>query len=158
MSIFSALNLTLYHNGKDIEHMNVSLTAIEAKQYSPLALAFLGDSVYEIMVRRHILLSANMPASKLHSLKIKRVCAAYQAAAIEHILPKLTEKELSIYKRGRNAEVNSVPKNGNASDYHKATGFEALFGYLHLTGEENRLNELFDLIIQADEKLLSKEF
>lgn len=137
--------------------MKENLTSIEAKQYSPLALAFLGDSVYEIMVREHILLSANMPASELHSIKIKRVCAAYQAAAIELIMPTLNEKEITIYKRGRNATGNSVPKNGNAADYHKATGLEALFGYLHLTGNTNRLQELFDMICQADEKLLSKE-
>lgn len=137
--------------------MKENLTSIEVKQYSPLALAFLGDSVYEIMVREHILLSANMPASELHSIKIKRVCAAYQAAAIELIMPTLNEKEITIYKRGRNATGNSVPKNGNAADYHKATGLEALFGYLHLTGNTNRLQELFDMICQADEKLLSKE-
>lgn len=137
--------------------MNKPLSTIDAKQYSPLALAFLGDSVYEIMVREYVLLSANMPASKLHSLKIKRVCAAYQAAAIDIIMPELTEEEIAIYKRGRNATGNSVPKNGNAADYHKATGFESLFGYLYLTGEDQRLQTLFDIIIQADEKLLSKE-
>ncbi len=137
--------------------MDKPLSIIDAKQYSPLALAFLGDSVYEIMVREHVLLSANMPASKLHSLKIKRVCAAYQAAAIDLIMPELTEEEVPIYKRGRNATGNSVPKNGNAADYHKATGFESLFGYLHLIGEKQRLQTLFDIIVQADEKLLSKE-
>lgn len=137
--------------------MNKPLSTIDAKQYSPLALAFLGDSVYEIMVREHVLLSANMPASKLHALKIKRVCAAYQAAAIDLIMPELTDEEITVYKRGRNATGNSVPKNGNAADYHKATGFESLFGYLHLIGEKERLQTLFDIIVQADEKLLSKE-
>lgn len=137
--------------------MKEHLTSIKAKQYSPLALAFLGDSVYEIMMREHILLCANMPASELHSIKIKRVCAAYQAAAIELIMHELDEEEITIYKRGRNATGNSVPKNGNAADYHKATGLEALFGYLHLIGNKNRLQELFDMICQADEKLLSKE-
>jgi len=137
--------------------MDKPLSTIDAKQYSPLALAFLGDSVYEIMVSEHVLLSANMPASKLHSLKIKRVCAAYQATAIDLIMPELTEEEITIYKRGRNATGNSVPKNGNAADYHKATGFESLFGYLHLIGEKQRLQTLFDIIVKADEKLLSKE-
>ncbi len=137
--------------------MKEPLTDINAKQYSPLALAFLGDSVYETMMREHILINANMPASKLHSLKIKRVCAAYQASAAKLIMPQLNEEELSIYKRGRNAAVNSIPKNGNALDYHKATGLEALFGYLYLTGRTNRLQALFDMICQADEKLLSKE-
>lgn len=137
--------------------MKEPLSSLEAKQYSPLALAFLGDSVYEIMMREHILLCANMPASELHSLKIKRVCAAYQAAAAEIIIPILTEEELAVYKRGRNATGNSVPKNGNAADYHKATGLESLFGYLFLKGENDRLQALFDMICQADEKILSKE-
>ncbi|MGN0584766.1 MAG: Mini-ribonuclease 3 [Ruminococcus sp.] len=137
--------------------MKEPLSALEAKQYSPLALAFLGDSVYEIMMREHILLSANMPASELHSLKVKRVCASYQAAAADIIMPVLTEEEISVYKRGRNATGNSVPKNGNAADYHKATGLESLFGYLHLKGENHRLNQLFDIICQADETILRKE-
>ena len=72
-------------------------------------------------------------------------------------MPELTDEEITVYKRGRNATGNSVPKNGNAADYHKATGFESLFGYLHLIGEKERLQTLFDIIVQADEKLLSKE-
>ncbi len=137
--------------------MNSPLTSSEAKQYSPLALAFLGDSVYEIMMRDCILRCANMPAAQLHSLKIKKVCAAYQAKAIDLLLPCLTEEETTIYKRGRNATGNSVPKNGNAADYHKATGLEALFGFIHLTGNEERLHELFDMICQADDELTIKE-
>lgn len=137
--------------------MHQPMTVAEAKQYSPLALAFLGDSVYEILMRDRILRYANMPASQLHALKIQRVCAAYQAAAIERILPVLSEDEITIYKRGRNATGNSVPKNGNAADYHKATGLEALFGFLHLTGAEERLHTLFDLICQADTDLFNKE-
>ncbi len=136
--------------------MNSSLTPSEAKQYSPLALAFLGDSVYEIMMRDRILRCANMPTAQLHSLKIKKVCAAYQAKAIDIILPSLTEEELKIYKRGRNATGNSIPKNGNAADYHKATGLEALFGFIHLTGNSARLLELFDTICQTDHELISR--
>ena len=137
--------------------MNHPLTAAQAKQYSPLALAFLGDSVYEIMMRDRILRDANRPASQLHALKIQRVCAAYQAAAMDIILPLLSEDEITIYKRGRNATGNSIPKHGNAADYHKATGLEALFGYLHLTGAEERLHMLFDAICQADNDLFDKE-
>ncbi len=133
------------------------MTMAEAKQYSPLALAFLGDSVYEIMMRDRILRCANRPASQLHALKIQRVCAAYQAAAVELILPLLSEEEITVYKRGRNATGNSVPKNGNAADYHKATGLESLFGFLHLTGAEDRLRILFDAICQADTELFNKE-
>ncbi len=137
--------------------MNQPLTVSQARQYSPLALAFLGDSVYEILMRDRILRCANMPAAQLHSLKVQRVCAAYQAAAIEILLPHLSEEELSVYKRGRNATGNSIPKNGNAADYHKATGLESLFGYLHLIGAQERLHTLFDLICQADTELFKKE-
>lgn len=137
--------------------MKHPLTAAEAKQYSPLALAFLGDSVYEILMRDRILRDANRPASQLHSLKIQRVCAAYQAAAVDILLPLLSEDEISVYKRGRNATGTSIPKNGSAADYHKATGLESLFGYLHLTGAEERLHILFDAICQADGELFNKE-
>lgn len=129
--------------------MNINpITDREAKQYSPLALAFLGDSVYEILVREFLLRNANMPASQLHEKKIKLVCASYQSSAVDRIFHLLSEDEISVYKRGRNATGNSVPKHSSASDYRKATGLEALFGYLFLIGEEERLNLLFNKICQ----------
>lgn len=127
--------------------MKKILTEHEVDQYSPLTLAFLGDSVYERMVREHIVLSANMPAAKLHEIKIKKVCAAYQSAALEKLLPLLDEKETSVVKRGRNATGNTVPKSSSTGDYRRATGFEALFGYLDLLGRQERLEQLFDVII-----------
>ena len=120
------------------------LTQAQARQYSPLALAFLGDSVYEILVRE-----ANRPAAKLHEQKIQLVCAAFQAQAIDRLIPLLTEEETAVYKRGRNAN-NTVPRHTSAQDYHKATGLEALFGYLHLLGEQARLEELFAAIFPAE--------
>ncbi|MGN0592446.1 MAG: Mini-ribonuclease 3 [Ruminococcus sp.] len=137
--------------------MNHPLTDAEARQYSPLALAFLGDSVYDTMMRDYILRSANRSAAQLHTLKIQRVCAAYQAAAADRILPELSEEEETVYKRGRNATGNTVPKHAHAADYHKATGLEALFGFLYLTGAEERLQALFDIICQADAELFNKE-
>lgn len=127
--------------------MKKILTEHEVDQYSPLTLAFLGDSVYERMVREHIVLSANMPAAKLHEIKIKKVCAAYQSAALEKLMPLLDEKETSVVKRGRNATGNTVPKSSSTGDYRRATGFEALFGYLDLLGRQERLEQLFDVII-----------
>lgn len=126
--------------------MNEKLTEREVNQYSPLALAFLGDSVYELLVREKILLIANLPASKLHSLKVLRVCAEYQSKALEYIMPKLSEREAAIAKRGRNATGNTVPKHSSTADYRRATALECLFGYLHLKGENDRINELFQLI------------
>lgn len=124
------------------------LTQAQARQYSPLALAFLGDSVYEILVREYLVREANRPAAKLHEQKIQLVCAAFQAQAIDRLLPLLTEEETAVYKRGRNAN-NTVPRHTSAQDYHKATGLEALFGYLHLLGEQARLEELFAAIFPA---------
>lgn len=131
--------------------MKEILTEREANQYSPLSLAFLGDSVYELKVREKILLSANMPASKLHSLKVSRVCAEYQSRAVEVLMPVLSEKEEAVLKRGRNATGNTVPKHASAVDYRRATGLECLFGYLHLIGEEQRIAELFDLVWDMEE-------
>ncbi len=125
------------------------LTQAQARQYSPLALAFLGDSVYEILVREYLVREANRPAAKLHEQKIQLVCAAFQAQAIDRLLPLLTEEETAVYKRGRNAN-NTVPRHTSAQDYHKATGLEALFGYLHLLGEQARLEELFAAIFPAE--------
>lgn len=127
--------------------MNKILTEHEVNQYSPLALAFLGDSVYEKLVREHIILTANMPAAKLHEQKIKKVCASYQSGALEKLFPLLDEKETAIVKRGRNATGNTVPKSSNAIEYRRATGLEALFGYLDLLGRTERIKELFNLII-----------
>lgn len=126
--------------------MNEKLTEREVNQYSPLALAFLGDSVYEQLVRERILLAANLPASKLHSLKVIRVCAEYQSKALDIIMPVLSEKETAMVKRGRNATGNTVPKHSSTADYRRATALECLFGYLHLMGESMRIAELFQMI------------
>ncbi len=131
--------------------MKQQLTEREVNLYSPLALAFLGDSVYEVLVRKEILLLANLPASKLHSLKISRVCAAYQAAALEKIMPVLDDKEISIVKRGRNATGNTVPKHASAAEYRKATALECLFGYLYLLDRQDRIDELFRIIWGMEE-------
>ena len=94
---------------------------------------------------------ANLPVSKLHSLKISRVCAAYQAAALEKIMPVLDDKEVSIVKRGRNATGNTVPKHASAAEYRKATALECLFGYLYLLDRQDRIDELFRIIWGMEE-------
>lgn len=114
--------------------------------YSPLALAFLGDAVYGLLVRERLLLAANRPARRLHTLSVQAVNARAQAQAAQKILPMLTEEELSVYKRGRNAHPGHTPKNQSEGDYHSATGLEALFGWLYLHGAEERLRALFDRI------------
>lgn len=134
--------------------MNLKITEREVNQYSPLALAFLGDGVYDLLVRERILRMANLPAAKLHSIKVERVCAEYQSRAVDVIMPVLTEKEQSVFKRGRNATGNTVPKHSSTADYRRATAVECLFGYLYLIGEEERIKELFELIWNMEECII----
>ncbi|MEE5991981.1 MAG: ribonuclease III domain-containing protein [Oscillospiraceae bacterium] len=136
--------------------MKEMLSEQKARQYSPLTLAFLGDSVYETMVRETMLMSGNVPVRKLHEQKIRLVCAGFQARAFEMLLPLLSEEELSIAKRGRNAE-SIPPKHADPFDYRKATGLEALFGYLYLIGNEKRLEDLFQMIWSRQNEFLSNE-
>ncbi|HOR21240.1 MAG TPA: ribonuclease III domain-containing protein [Ruminococcus sp.] len=128
------------------------LTDREANAYSPLSLAFLGDSVYDTLVREHLLMKANMPVSKLHSAKIKLVCAEFQSDAYEKVAEQLSERELAVLKRGRNATGNTVPKHADAVQYRRATAIESLFGFLYITGRTERVRELFALIISDGEK------
>lgn len=121
--------------------------------YSPLSLAFLGDSVYDTLVREHLLKTANMPVSKLHSAKIRLVCAEFQSGAYELIAEQLNDKELAVLKRGRNATGNTVPKHADTAAYRRATAVECLFGYLHLLGRSDRIKELFDIILMHQSTL-----
>lgn len=125
---------------------DIHLEKRELNQYSPLSLAFLGDAVYERMVRQKLLLIGNRPVGQLHQMAIKKVCAAYQSEAADRIAVILTEEETDILKRGRNATGTTVPKHSTAIEYRKATALECLFGYLHLKGETARLEELFEII------------
>lgn len=111
-------------------------------------LAFVGDAVYGLLVRQH-LAEINRPIGELHRLSVTFVNANSQAEAFKIIEPVLTEKEISQYKHGRNLHTNNVPKQSTVAQYHSATGLEALFGYLHLSGQLERVNELFELIWQS---------
>jgi ribonuclease-3 family protein len=115
-------------------------------QYSPLTLAFLGDAVYEQFVRERLVKAGNMSAGKLHKEAVRRVRAAYQARACVLMAPILTEDETAVAKRGRNACGNFVPKSSNPVEYGMATSLETLFGYLFLTEDKERLEELFEFI------------
>ena len=120
------------------------LSVREANSYSPLSLAFLGDSVYDTLVREYLLRKANMPVAKLHSAKIKLVCAEFQSAAYDLVADMLDEHELAVLKRGRNATGNTVPKHAEAVQYRRATAIESHFGYLFLIGKNERITQLFD--------------
>lgn len=133
-----------------ISFTDAPMSEREASQYSPLALAFLGDSVYDTLIREFLLFKANMPVSKLHSAKIKLVCAEFQSSLYDTLSENLTEKELAVFKRGRNSTGNTVPKHTNAVDYRRATALESLFGYLFLTGQNDRITYLFNNVIIKD--------
>ena len=112
---------------------------------SPLNLAFVGDGVYDLMVRERLVCLANRPNKELHQLAVQQVRAEAQAAALDKLLPTLSEEETAVYKRGRNAHTSR-----SGGDYHKATGLEALFGYLYLSGRVDRVRELFALIVEEE--------
>ena len=116
-------------------------------QLSPLTLAFVGDGVYDLLVREYLVRQANRPVGELNKIKVSMVNCKSQAQFAAKLMPKLSEKETAVYKRGRNAAPKCTPKNGSVADYHSATGLEALFGYLYLNGETDRIDELFEMIL-----------
>ena len=128
------------------DFLDISLSEQELNGISTLALAHIGDCVYELLVRTYLLRRGEHTNRKMHEATLAYVSAPAQARAMEKILPCLTEEERAVWKRGRNSYVNSIPKNASVADYHAATGLEALFGWLYLRGERGRVGELFDLI------------
>lgn len=119
---------------------------VNPKQLSPLNLAFIGDCVYEMLVRETLVIDANRPVNDLHRESVRFVSAKAQTAAFEKIKDILTDEEMAVYKRGRNAKVGHSPKSATEGEYHCATGVEALFGYLYLTEQLDRIKELFSEI------------
>ncbi len=115
---------------------------VDVRTYSPLTLAFMGDCVFEIVIRSIVVERGNRQAGSLHKAKTAVVNAKVQARMIEALMEELTEEERAVYKRGRNAKPHTVAKNASVNDYRKATGLEALFGYLYLNGQEDRILEL----------------
>ena len=119
------------------------------EQYSPLALAYIGDGVYELYVRTRVIEEhPTMPAHKLHLQTVKYVKAQAQAKSIHNMLELLSDKETAIFKRGRNAKSYTSAKNASITDYRHATGFEALIGYLYITKQTERLNELMKVAFE----------
>jgi ribonuclease-3 family protein len=119
-----------------------------------LKLAFLGDAVMELMVREYLLEFGDQPFALMHEGKTQRVCASSQAVAVTRIMPILSEEEMAVYKRGRNAKPNNIPRNVTGGEYAKATGLETLLGYLYMSGRTERLKELF---LAMQEPVTTKE-
>ena len=126
--------------------MNMTKAQIDA--ISNLGLAHMGDCVYEMLVRAYLCAEGNKTVAQLHKQTIAMVKATYQAAFVDKMLPLLTEEEMTYYRRGKNSHVHAVPKSATPAQYAKATGLEAMFGYLFLSGQKNRANEIFNLVMQ----------
>lgn len=120
----------------------------EAYQYSPLALAYIGDSALDLLVKTYYVKNSNKQTYKYHKDVTAIVKAVNQAKFVDMIMDELTEEEVDIYKRGRNATTHSKAKNATMSEYRKATGLEALFGYLYLKGDSTRMHFLVDKMIE----------
>jgi len=108
-------------------------------------LAYMGDAVIELLVRNMLILRGEGDVGKMNKLADGLVRATYQSQAMDRLLPLLTEEETAVYKRGRNTHTHTVPKSAKVSDYRKATGMEALFGFLYMEGRMERLDELFNI-------------
>ena len=130
------------------------LKEVEAKIYSPLTLAYVGDGVYELIIRTLLLNEGNAPVHKLHKKASAYVKAATQAEMMTEIEQQLTQEEMAVYKRGRNAKSYSSAKNATISEYRHATGFEALIGFLYLEG---RYERMMDLVKVGLERLKENE-
>ena len=122
------------------------------KMLSPSVLAFVGDAVYGLCVRER-LAQINRPSGELHKLSVEWVNASAQARAYKIIETQLADEEISIFKRGRNFHTSNTPKSATGGEYHIATGLETLFGFLHLSGKYERIDELFGLIWNKEEKV-----
>lgn len=125
----------------DYFHLNATQETVNG--ISNLGLAHLGDAVYELMVRSWLCLHGKATAKGLHRAAVHYVAAPAQAQRVKNILPMLTEEEQAVFRRGRNASPHSIPQNASREEYATATALEALFGWLYLNGENDRLNELF---------------
>ncbi len=118
------------------------LPMVDVKTYSPLTLAYIGDGVFDLIIRSVIVGQGNTKASQLHRKTSQIVKASSQALLIETLVPYLTEEEMDVYRRGRNAKSPTTAKNATIGDYRKATGLEALIGYLYVTDQFERAVEL----------------
>ena len=127
--------------------LNNPMDKLQARLLNPVSLAFAGDSVYDLYVRARLVRDIGCNSHKLHCMAIRYVSARGQAAGFERIREALSEEELYIFKRGRNANPATIPKNANISDYRTATGLEALLGYLFLTGQTDRIGGLMQIIL-----------
>ena len=135
-----------------IELINREKSEIDINLLSPLTWAYVGDSVYELLIRTHLVNKTKLKPHRLHIEAIKFVKAKSQADILKRLEEHLTDEEKDIVRRGRNAENHHLPKNANVEEYMYSTAFEALIGYLYLSKKDERLKEIFDLILDENQK------
>lgn len=133
------------------------LKDMDLRTYSPLTLAYIGDGVYELIVRTVLVKRGNCPVNRLHKQASSLVKAASQSAMMEVLEPMLTEEEAGVYRRGRNAHSPTMAKHATMSDYRRATGFEALIGYLYLKEDFTRMTELVHAGLTAQEQAIKEK-
>ena len=131
-------------------YFDIQLTDDQLRAISSIGLAHMGDAVFEILVRTWLCAHGKATGKGLHQATIRLVCAESQAEKAERILPLLTEEEMAVFKRGRNAQVHSVPSHASRAQYGTATALEALLGWLYLQGETERIHELFLAMMQGE--------
>lgn len=129
-------------------YFNLNLSRQEVDAISNLGLAHMGDCVFEILCRAYLCARGGKNVGNLHRDTIAMVKASSQAAFIDRLLSHLKQEELAYYRRGKNAHVHAVPKSCTPQEYAKATGLEALFGALYLSGKQERINELFNILVE----------
>ena len=133
------------------DHFNPHLSPEDVGAISSIGLAHMGDAVYEILVRAWLCAHGKATGKGLHRATVSLVCAPRQAELSQIILPLLTEEEQSVFRRGRNANVHSIPVHASRAQYQQATALEALFGYLYLLGRKDRINQLFDAMMGGEQ-------
>jgi hypothetical protein len=126
------------------------LTPDELRAISAIGLAHMGDAVYETLVRTWLCVHGKATGKELHRATIALVCAQKQAEVAQRVLPQLTEEELAVYKRGRNANVHAMPRSATPAQYHAATGLECLMGWLYLRGDKERAEQLFHAMMEEE--------
>ena len=132
------------------DYFSLSMTTRDVNQISALGLAHCGDAVFELLVRGWLCQHGKATGKGLHQATIQLVRAEHQAVCAEKILHQLTEAELAVFRRGRNAQVHSVPQHASRAQYGTATALEALFGWLYLSGQRQRASDLFETMMEDE--------
>ena len=129
-------------------YFDITLTDDQLRTISSIGLAHMGDAVFEVLVRAWLCAHGKATGKGLHRATVALVCAPKQAELAQRILPLLTEEEQAVFRRGRNANVHSIPTHASRAQYQQATALEALLGWLYLNGRRERINELFNIMME----------